>query len=220
MEQQDLYDAYNFSEPWDGPNNRKLLTNAPPALRCPLQVRQSPTPTGCSEYFAVVGPSAAWPGSAGRKLSDFPDAKSTTILVIEATGQNIEWTEPRDLTSEEVLQLISSADPDQPGGHRSEQFFDEDVFARRHVALIDGRVWLVSEGVSADVWSQLLTIDDCAKLPQADLLQAIDMPHRIKIWTCIRLGIWIILVLFPIPWAIRERAKSRNRVLARPSAAC
>ena len=143
MEQQNLYNAYNFNEPWVGPNNRKLWSNAPLSLRCPLQVHQSPTPTGCTEYFAVVGPSAAWPGSLGRKLSDFPDAKSTTILVIEAAGQNIQWTEPRDLTIEEALQLITSADPDQPGGHRAERFFDEDVFARRHVALIDGSVWPV-----------------------------------------------------------------------------
>lgn len=220
LEEQKLYNAYNFNEPWDGPNNGKLLTNAPSALRCPLQVHQSPTPAACTEYFAVVGPSAAWPGSVGRRLSDFPGAESTTILVFEATGQNIQWTEPRDLTIEEARQLITSADPDQPGGHRSERFFDEDEFASRHVALMDAAVWPVSDSVPANVWSQLLTIDDYAKPPREMLFQAIDMPHRLKVWTCSRLCLWIVLVLFPLPWAIRERGERKEHVLARPSTAC
>ncbi len=29
IEQKELYKAYNFDEPWDGPNNRKLIDKMP-----------------------------------------------------------------------------------------------------------------------------------------------------------------------------------------------
>jgi len=35
IEQQALYDAYDFKEPWDGPNNSKLANQMPDVYRCP-----------------------------------------------------------------------------------------------------------------------------------------------------------------------------------------
>ena len=68
LERWDLYDAYNFDEPWNGPHNRSLLHRTPPALRCPSTTSSEADTT---EYFAVVGPSAAWPGR-GKEVVRFP----------------------------------------------------------------------------------------------------------------------------------------------------
>src|SRR5579863_9248252 len=35
LDQLPLYKEYNFSEPWDGPNNSRLLNRMPPAFSCP-----------------------------------------------------------------------------------------------------------------------------------------------------------------------------------------
>ena len=35
MEYKSLYDHYDFAEPWDGPNNIKLLDKMPPNFACP-----------------------------------------------------------------------------------------------------------------------------------------------------------------------------------------
>ena len=35
LEQQSLYEQYDFREPWDGPNNIQLLGNMPDVFSCP-----------------------------------------------------------------------------------------------------------------------------------------------------------------------------------------
>ncbi len=47
IEQQGLYQQYEFAEPWDGPNNRRLLSQIPSLYRCPSDVR---TGRGVSEW--------------------------------------------------------------------------------------------------------------------------------------------------------------------------
>ncbi len=60
MEQKELYDAYDFAEPWDGPNNRKLASRIGSIyLRSGLDSGQAQT----TSFVAVVGPQTAWPGS-------------------------------------------------------------------------------------------------------------------------------------------------------------
>src|SRR5438552_18335675 len=38
IDQADLYSKYNFDEPWDGPNNIKLLDEMPRLYKCPSHV--------------------------------------------------------------------------------------------------------------------------------------------------------------------------------------
>ena len=55
-----LYDAYNFSEPWNGPNNRKLADQIGRIyLRSGLDSDQA----GTTSFVAVVGSETAWPGA-------------------------------------------------------------------------------------------------------------------------------------------------------------
>ena len=38
LEQQALYESYDFDEPWNGPNNSRLLAQTPPSYQCPQNV--------------------------------------------------------------------------------------------------------------------------------------------------------------------------------------
>ncbi len=88
-----LYSAYRFTEPWDGPNNRKLHKIAVPWMCCPNDGK-NPTDTN---YLAVVGPGTAWPGSTSVKYDMVRDGLSNTLLLVEVANSGIHWMEPRDL---------------------------------------------------------------------------------------------------------------------------
>ena len=89
----DLFTQYDFKEPWNGPNNRKL------ADKMPSQYRVSWDPNGrgtLTSYIVLVGGKTAFPGDKTVKLKDITDGLDKTILVAEAEGFNIHWMEPRD----------------------------------------------------------------------------------------------------------------------------
>jgi hypothetical protein len=94
LEQAELYNSYNFREPWDGPNNRTLLAKRPSQFVFHGDASNGGTFTN---YLAVVGPETAWPGANCVNIKDIRDGTSLTILVVENEGSQIHWTEPRDL---------------------------------------------------------------------------------------------------------------------------
>ena len=91
-----LFKRYNLNEPWDGPNNKKLLDSMPGFFACPCD--SDARSDNCTDYVAVVGSDAAWPGARpigrGEPLAK---ALSNTIRLVEASHSHIPWMEPRDL---------------------------------------------------------------------------------------------------------------------------
>jgi Protein of unknown function (DUF1559) len=108
LEQSTLYDAYNMDEPWDGPNNRKLLGQRPVVYDCPSR-DGGPTLTS---YVAIVGPRTAFPGSKTRSLGEISDGTTETILIAEVANVDIPWTEPRDLDVGTMSWIVN--DPSKP----------------------------------------------------------------------------------------------------------
>ena len=199
-----LYNAYRFDESWDGPDNRALLRERPPELLCPAHAHHVQHVDGCTSYMAVVGPATAWPGPDSKKKTDLRDPASDTILIVEAAGDDVPWTEPRDLVFPRALDQLTSDDPTQLGGHRYEGFFHVQ-FASRLVAMVDGSVHFVPCGVSQHVWSQLLCDCDGAKPLEDGLNIDVSSPRKLKIDNCVRLGVWMAVVLFPLPWVWLNR---------------
>ena len=54
-----LYQQYDFNEPWDGPNNRKLLAAHPRVFACPADKDIQTAWSSQTSYVAVVGPGEA-----------------------------------------------------------------------------------------------------------------------------------------------------------------
>lgn len=48
-------------------------------------------------FFAAVGPGAAWTDDHPRKISEFKDGTSDTILLIGIRHSGVRWQEPVDL---------------------------------------------------------------------------------------------------------------------------
>ena len=113
LERKDLYDRYNFSEPWDGPNNRKLAAEMPREFACPCQPRPANGPLVETNYLAIVGPNTAWPDGKAVHLSQVSDGTSNTLLVVEVHDSGISWLEPRDL---HISQMATAINPPRGQG--------------------------------------------------------------------------------------------------------
>jgi hypothetical protein len=161
LERTDLYNAYDFTQPWDGPNNQKLLASRPREYACPSDDNSYSPGAAETSYVAVVGQTAAWAGERPRKLgtADFPGCASNTIMLVEVADSGIPWTKPRDLsldTLDEVQDKLPS--PALAKRHlRPEEFFlTYGRAAGAHVAMADGSVDLLpGELLTKDVGKML-----------------------------------------------------------------
>ena len=163
IEHSALYKQYNFSEPWDGPHNKKLLASRPSVYVCPSDEDASREGRSLTSYVAVVGPNAAWRGTKPRSFNDaeLHGKSSTTIMLVETANAGVNWTEPRDLS----LDTLRSGDAppgsvaflSKHGWHQGLLYDYEPVSA--NVALADGAVMFLSaRTMAAKGLRNLLTI--------------------------------------------------------------
>jgi prepilin-type processing-associated H-X9-DG protein len=94
IEEGELYKEFKLDEPWDGPNNIKLLAKMP-MLYAPVLAKVEP---GHTFFQCFKGPHAAFRPGNPRALTgaDFPDGRSNTLLIAEG-GEAVPWTKPIDL---------------------------------------------------------------------------------------------------------------------------
>jgi prepilin-type processing-associated H-X9-DG protein len=102
--QEELFRQFRLSEPWDGPNNKKLLARMPDVYR-PVKGQ---APEGHTYYRAFVGEQAVFPPRRDPGVRSGPgvpfaawgpriiDGTSYTFLVVEA-GEPVPWTKPDEL---------------------------------------------------------------------------------------------------------------------------
>jgi hypothetical protein len=143
FEQQDLFAAYDFDEPWDGPSNRRLATRMPSLYAFHGNDRPGNTTTN---YLAVVGPETVWPGQTTVDSAAVTDGSDGTILLVENQGAGVNWMEPRDLTVADMDFTVNS-----PGGVSS-KYLDPAV------ALVDGSLVRLRKDLAPGTLRALLTI--------------------------------------------------------------
>jgi beta-lactamase regulating signal transducer with metallopeptidase domain len=95
IEQAELYQEYNFDEPWDSPSNMKLLPKMPSIYRHP----DAPAGSTATNYVVVSGPEMIFGNTTEPKLQTITDGTSNTILAVEAES-SIPWTKPEDFAYE------------------------------------------------------------------------------------------------------------------------
>jgi len=146
LDQQSLYDQYSFREPWNGPNNSKLLNRMPACFACPSRFT---SPTNLTSYVTITGPGTMFPGLAPVKRADITDGGRTTIMVVEVTNTKIPWMAPIDLDARTVSLQIN--DPRRPGissPHRG----------GAQVAFGETNVTFVRESIAANKLRSMITI--------------------------------------------------------------
>ena len=140
LDANDVYSQYRFDEPWDGPNNRKLIPKMPPFYACPNDGQAIPSHN--TSYFVLTGPATLFPDrKEGMKFSEITDGISNTIQVVEAKHE-VPWTKPEDI-SYDANKPLPKLGGFHPGGFNA--------------AFADGAVRFISERVDQTVFRSLIT---------------------------------------------------------------
>ncbi len=147
MEQNHLYNQYDFNKPWNDEANQFVVNHPVPAFRCP-----SSSSTGLTEtqYFVVTGHGLLFDGQQARTAGFVADGLSNTIMIVEVEGMNTQWAEPKDITLKEFLARVESSDEsiaEHPG-----------VF---NVVYVDAATMAIREDtIDIKVLEQMLTPND------------------------------------------------------------
>jgi hypothetical protein len=204
--EQALYDAYDFNEPWDGPNNRKLLAPMPSVYHCPAHRRLSPGGASCTSYVAIVGPRTLWPGAQSRKVREVKDGFSRTIGILEVDQPMIPWTKPQDVDFEEALGVLAGPTLPSVWPHCREDYFTQHSHGR-HASFGDGSVAFLADDVDRATWSALLTIDDGSPRSDEDFREWFASKPKRKLGNRYRLAVFLAITLLPLPWVFLRRPK-------------
>lgn len=140
LEQEALYRQFKLDEPWDSPNNKKLIEKMPAVFRSP----NSTAAPGKTNYLGISGPGRFFDGEKVTRLQDITDGTSNTIMVVEANNASaVIWTKPEDYTPAEGNPTAGLTGL-RPGGFV--------------VAFCDGSVRFIQQTVNKDVINALFTI--------------------------------------------------------------
>jgi hypothetical protein len=172
LNQQELYDKYSFDEPWNGPHNIKLLARMPEVYSDPIYGENK---QHYAHVVAIVGVGMAFSVyggqlddqiahratvlglkavKGGRKISEFKDGTSNTILVATVgPSRRIPWLKPEDLAITGKIPPLGT-----PDGFATPY----EIEANDHVGVFgmaDGSAQAIRQSTNATVFAAFLTLD-------------------------------------------------------------
>src|SRR5262245_2162129 len=144
-----MFQEYDMSEPWDGPNNSRLLSRMPAVYACP----SDPIRGTNTAYVGVFGEHCVFRGDKPVTLRDVVDGLSNTLMVREASRANIPWMKPVDV---DVTAHPSMGDPDG---------FSSDHAGGVQFLMADGAVRYIAQAINGQTLQALFTRDGGEPVP-------------------------------------------------------
>ncbi|MEX0700713.1 MAG: DUF1559 domain-containing protein [Planctomycetales bacterium] len=92
-----LRGRYDDAKPWNDSANLEIARDGSNGWFCPSNYNPlDDHGRRFSAYVMVTGPRTVAPGGKGLSFREITDGLSNTLLLVEAAGLNVVWTEPRD----------------------------------------------------------------------------------------------------------------------------
>ncbi len=157
LDQQEAFDSYDRGLAWDVAPNAKLSRQEVPPFVCPAAAYpQDNQSRWYSAYSMPTGPRTVGESSTGTKIQSMTDGTSNTLLVVEACGAQIVWTEPRDVdvAAQPTGINLKGAKPQQSAGWLSSYHAHG-----TQVLMGDGSVKFLSQRTDPAILKKLATKD-------------------------------------------------------------
>lgn len=151
LDEAPLYRRYRFDQPWDGPENSKLLAEMPMPYRCPNHDRED-IDTWATIYVAPVGNGTVFPPNGTVRFDDVTDGMGSVLMVVEDSRVAVPWMSPLDVTPEDYIthmKALSGAVANDHG-HTGGQ----------HALFVDGSVRFIRGDLDPALLRKLLMVSD------------------------------------------------------------
>jgi hypothetical protein len=216
LDQENLYRAYSFSEPWDGPNNARLLRFMPDEYSCPSHSADPNGSRQCTSYVAVLQSSGDVAGRTGRTIGVAQGSSRYPITIIEDSDAHIPWTQPTDWTADEALEHVSSDDPTDDGPHEQADYFFE-YSNGRNAAWGNGGVDYYCDTMGRERWEHALT-QQARHLPSAVVLKPKSARiEGIRFANWLSVGVFVVLLGIPLLWIWQKQRETRRAQRSMPT---
>lgn len=143
-----LYQQYDFTQPWDSPQNLRMARRMPEIFACPADPDAKSNRE--TSYMVVYGPGTAFPGlNQTTSMQDLTDGSSNTALVFETSTKAVSWTKPEDLDATRLSFLVNDGSKNGLGsGHEGGM----------HVLTADGNQHFIHDTAPKEFVEALTTI--------------------------------------------------------------
>ncbi len=150
--------VYQDAATWDAAENASVTNRRRIPYNCPANERPVDSLGRVwTAYLAVAGSRSIFgTNETVRRLDQVPDGTSNTAMIVEACGQNVVWTEPRDLDADAVPVGVNL--PSAELG-RSEGTFSATHPGGPGVLMVDGSVQTLDPDTDPAVLRAILTVD-------------------------------------------------------------
>lgn len=148
VEENQLFERYNFSEPWNGSANSSMHSIQLDVFLCSdNSSRLRDHQRTVTDYVAITGEETIFSISQPTKLSDITDGTSNTLMFVELANSDIHWMEPRDWEFNAISNRMNTFASRLSNVHKGGS----------NTALVDGSVRFLSEEIEPDVLRALMT---------------------------------------------------------------
>lgn len=157
LDQRPIYHRYHPGSEWNSADNLPLASEKMNVFSCPSSYYpRNSDGLWYTAYSMPIGEHTVGGDRQGTSFKEITDGTSSTLLIVEACGSQIIWTEPRDVNidSQPAGINLKGSHPGDSAGWLS-SYHGHGTF----VLLADGSVRFLSQTIDAAILKKLATID-------------------------------------------------------------
>ena len=194
LEQERLYAQYNFDEPWNGPNNSKLVDQMPEIYRDPYSHW-----TGETIYKLVLDEGSFSTTGEGRPLDDAVDGAASTIVVVEDRANPVNWMKPDGISINDAIAACLNKETCHCGAAET-NYIKGSRF--HNVATLDGAIHRIGSDADPELLRAAMRSADGVS-PDLSELSCDNFVHKPGGYV----GLVLYVLLLGLPgWFLRKRS--------------